>query len=103
MVAPESMAEPLDAGTDKGGGQEPLIDEHSIELRGDAATADAAVEAGDQPDHSLFERRHHRPDICGVDTHVGVGEDEDVVLGLPDEVGEVTRLPIWADRALVDD
>src|SRR6266850_6783218 len=50
----ESMAEPLDAGADEGAGQEPLIDEHRIELRGDAATGDAAVEAGDQPDRSLF-------------------------------------------------
>ena len=98
----ESVAEPLDAGADEGGGQEPLINEHNIELRGDAATGDAGVEAGDQPDRSLFERRHHRPDICGVDTHVGVGEDEGVVPRLPDEVGEVAHLPIRADRALVD-
>src|SRR3989442_98798 len=49
----------------------------------------------------VFEWPNHRADVARPHAHVAVGDDERVVLGVADEIGEVADLEIRTDRAAV--
>src|SRR3989475_8863146 len=49
----------------------------------------------------VFEWPNHRADVARPHAHVAVSDDERVVLGVADEIGEVADLEIRTDRAAV--
>src|SRR2546425_8682393 len=86
---------------DEGGWQKPLVDEHGPESVGHTVRRNAAIETRHQPDPTVFEGPDHRADVYRPHAHVAVSNDERVVLGVSDEIGEVADLEIRADRAAV--
>src|SRR5712691_514904 len=77
---------------DEGGWQKPLVDEHGPESVGHTVRRNAAIETRHQPDPTVFEWPDHRADVSRPHAHVAVSDDERVVLGVADEIGEVADL-----------
>ena len=99
----EGMAQLLDPRPHQGGRDEPFVDVHRAELRPELRARHAAVEARHHSGVPVLEATGDGRDVIRPDPHVGVGDDEGVVLGVAQQVRQVADLEVGADRAIVDD
>jgi hypothetical protein len=72
-------------------------------IRATPATAAAAPAARHQSDVAVLDRAGDRRDVIDPDPDIGVGDDERVVLRVPQQICEVADLEVRADRPIVDD
>ena len=86
----------------QGLGQEPRVDAELLDGGPEAAGRGAAVEAGDQPRPGIAERGGAAPQQAGRHADVGIGEQEQAVLGQGVGVGDVVDLGVAADAAAGD-